>query len=94
MDTLSVAGGTTVIGDYNGSDDLGINTFAPSKSHGKGGRGSLPPQAKFGNAVDYIDQTRPFFVKIGAGGLLEALEKLDKELIAVRVFTFRSGREC
>lgn len=88
MDTLSVAGATTVVGDFNGSngsEDLGLNPFPSMKPSSSGKpRRSLPPQAKFGNAVDYIDETRPFFVKIGSGGLLEALEKLDRELLAVR----------
>ena len=89
---MSVADGTIVVGDYNGSDDLNPFTTLKNPDHGKGGpskgrrSSSAPQQAKFQDAVDSIDGTRPFFIKIGTGGLLEALDKLDRELVAVRSY--------
>ena len=47
-------------------------------------------QAGFINPVDQLDATRPFFVKIGSGGLLEALEKLDHQLMDVSLIPCRA----
>ncbi|KAG8898688.1 hypothetical protein FRB99_007228 [Tulasnella sp. 403] len=92
MDTLSEAAGATTIVDYphsNGGqhDDLGLTLTKGDSTKGKP-RAALSSVSEveqgpsFGNPVEYMDQTRPFFVKIGSGGLLEALHKLDKELVA------------
>ena len=40
--------------------------------------------ANFATAVDYMEEERPFFVKIGKDGLIAALQKLDRQLRAVR----------
>ena len=39
--------------------------------------------ANFAMGVDYMEEERPFFVKIGKYGLIAALQKLDKQLRAV-----------
>ncbi len=36
--------------------------------------------ANFATAVDYMEEERPFFVKIGKDGLIGALQKLDRQL--------------
>ena len=41
----------------------------------------------FAAAVDYMEEERPFFVKIGKDGLIAALQKLDRQLRSVRVTT-------
>ncbi|KAI0717062.1 hypothetical protein C8Q76DRAFT_617747 [Earliella scabrosa] len=38
--------------------------------------------ANFATAVDYMEEERPFFVKIGKDGLIAALQKLDRQLRA------------
>ena len=38
----------------------------------------------FATAVDYMEEERPFFVKIGKDGLIAALQKLDGQLRNVR----------
>ena len=38
----------------------------------------------FATAVDYMEEDRPFFVKIGKDGLIAALQKLDGQLRNVR----------
>ncbi|TFK87557.1 hypothetical protein K466DRAFT_586278 [Polyporus arcularius HHB13444] len=38
--------------------------------------------ANFATAVDYMEEERPFFVKIGKDGLIAALQKLDQQLRA------------
>ena len=40
--------------------------------------------ANFATAVDYMEEERPFFVKIGKDGLIAALQKLDGQLRNVR----------
>lgn len=40
------------------------------------------PRSEF-TTTDYTLQERPFFVPIGAGGLLAALQKLDRQLLNV-----------
>ncbi|KAG9045746.1 hypothetical protein FS837_005703 [Tulasnella sp. UAMH 9824] len=83
----SNAGATTVV-DYPAgkrfSTDDDDGTMHPIKPKARATSSSTNPQQPVVSAmnnVDYLDQTRPFFVKIGKGGLLEALEKLDKLLI-------------
>lgn len=85
----SNAGATTVV-DYPAgkrfSTDDDDGTMHPIKPKARATSSSTAPRQPVVSAmnnVDYLDQTRPFFVKIGKGGLLEALEKLDKQLIDV-----------
>ena len=80
-DSLSVAGGTTIVGDNNrkiGDFTEGVNGL---------GKGQLPhglPQKRnkepFNIAVDYMDESRPYFIKIGKDGVIPALHKLDSEM--------------
>lgn len=91
MDSLSVAGATTVIGDL---EDSGIYSKAdtyrkrqPSSSVTRG-----PAPQRFGDNLDYMSEKRQYFVRIGAGGLLAALEQLDRELVEVRQALEKSTR--
>lgn len=83
MDRLSEYGATTVVDGPSSSTHGRDSTFVddlkkPAKST------SRPPiRDKFIDAVDYIDQQRPFFHRIGKGGMMEALQKLDAELSQV-----------
>ena len=47
--------------------------------------------ANFVAAVDYMEEERPFFVKIGKDGLIAALQKLDRQLRNVRRHPKRVG---
>ncbi|KAG8855049.1 hypothetical protein FRB96_007244 [Tulasnella sp. 330] len=81
MDSLSVAGATTVIGDF---EDNGIysKTDAYRKNRQPSSSGTRgPAPQRFGDNLDYMDEKRQYFVRIGEGGLLAALEKLDQELV-------------
>ena len=40
--------------------------------------------ANFATTLDYLEEERPFFVKIGKDGLIAALQKLDTQLRNVR----------
>lgn len=90
----SLGDNATVVDDsapYKGLDD----TFSKSS-------GSQPPKNKSriaftGKAraghiesefttVDYNIEERPFFIPIGKAGVIDALEKLDRQLLDVRVF--------
>ena len=42
--------------------------------------------ANFAAQVNYMEDERPFFVKIGKDGLIAALQKLDRQLRNVRTF--------
>ena len=53
-------------------------------------RGGLDRELSVGNfatAVDYMEEERPFFVKIGKDGLIAALQKLDGQLRNVRTIS-------
>uniref|UniRef100_A0A0W0FUK5 Band 7 domain-containing protein n=1 Tax=Moniliophthora roreri TaxID=221103 RepID=A0A0W0FUK5_MONRR len=76
----SVAEGSTVVGDR----DFSL-VSEPTKSHG-----SSPAQKGVGKrkatstefvSSDYTLDERPFFIPIGKNGLVEALQKLDKQLL-------------
>ena len=56
-------------------------------------RGGVDRELSVGNfatAVDYMEEDRPFFVKIGKDGLIAALQKLDGQLRNVRVVSLVS----
>jgi regulator of protease activity HflC (stomatin/prohibitin superfamily) len=85
MDALSDAGATTVYdGPLKPFDQDDATTY--KSSHRKRGseskRPAEPPLTRLGENLDYMAEHRDFFVKIGSGGLLEALEKLDRQLVA------------
>ena len=44
--------------------------------------------ANFATTLDYLEEERPFFVKIGKDGLIAALQKLDTQLRNVRSASF------
>ncbi len=77
---MSVAGATTVIGN---ADDVGDNRDEsfPSVSKGKGP--AVAATVKFELQTHLLEETRPFFVSIGKGGVIAALQKLDAQLAAV-----------
>ncbi|KZV82858.1 hypothetical protein EXIGLDRAFT_729247 [Exidia glandulosa HHB12029] len=82
MDSLSVTGGTTVVGrDFSIGNDHDFDTYEPK---GKGKLPEVPAQKRIFKAVNHLEESadRPFFVPITrhGGGLLGALEKLDQEL--------------
>jgi len=89
MDNLSNADATVVDfphsqGSQGGSYET--NTYPSKKAEGKAPATShTVPVGILHNrdVIDYVDQKKPFFVKIEEGGLMTALTKLDQELIAV-----------
>jgi hypothetical protein len=86
---MSEAGATTIVGGPNGKqradDFLGGVDSNPNLKAGPAviERGPVEP---FVIASDYMDETRPFFVKIEKNGVLPALAKLDLELQNVGLF--------
>ena len=91
MDALSVAGNTTVV---NGSgSERGSYTDEPSTSSGKkiafAETTGISAQRRthpdpFMKTTDYLEEDKPFFVKVGKDGVLPALQKLNDLLVAVR----------
>jgi hypothetical protein len=83
----TTAAGTTIIGD--GADIGGRITYNSDNGSPKGkgvdhSNGKHP--AKFDEQAKYLeDDDRPFFVLVGKGGVIEALEKLDRQLLNVRI---------
>jgi len=86
----TTAAATTIIGDGadvgdrigNGSTTNGNYDYPKGKGvdHPKGA-----PAAKFDEQAKYLeDEDRPFFVLVGKGGVIDALEKLDRQLLNVR----------
>ena len=70
---------------------------SPSRYHNRNGKPRIDEEpgfmkaaqpkglnANFAAAVDYMEEERPFFVKIGKDGLIGALQKLDRQLRSVR----------
>lgn len=90
-DSRSVAGGTTVVGGEPSTSGREFGThfdgFGPGhipngkprrEASGKGG--PVKSSEPFVIASDYMDESRPFFVKIGKTGVIGALQKLDGQL--------------
>ncbi|KAI8974856.1 band 7 domain-containing protein [Trametes punicea] len=78
--------GTTVV---DGHVSTAQSAVASGLGNGKGKHFEEPfkPARKegtvnFATAVDYLEEERPFFVKIGKDGLIAALEKLNQQLMA------------
>ena len=100
MDSLSIAGGTTVVGGRDGSDKDDFDASPRlAKRHFKGkSTGAETTISKFQHVSYYtlyiikaytllqpIElNDRPFFVKIGKDGVVPALTKLDEQVRAVR----------
>ena len=93
----SLGDGTTVVD--------GATSVPPSHMYmnGKSSVGEEPHKprrnfsANFATAVDYMEEERAFFVKIGKDGLIAALQKLDRQLRAVRpacLVTQHPGETC
>ncbi|KIJ54086.1 hypothetical protein M422DRAFT_25046 [Sphaerobolus stellatus SS14] len=74
-DMRSVADATTVVGDN--VRVTAPNGKAPMKANSPQPSGRKEP---FNIAIDYMDETRPYVVKIGKDGVIPALQKLDLEL--------------
>lgn len=81
----STVAATTVIGDagdvgsniqYNGNGKLSLGS-GPHKD-----KYNANPGVKFDEQAKYLEdsETRPFFVSIGKGGVIEALHRLDTQL--------------
>jgi len=82
MDSLSIAGGTTVVGGRDGSDKDDFDASPRlAKRHFKGkSTGAETTISKFQHPIELND--RPFFVKIGKDGVVPALSKLDEQIRA------------
>jgi hypothetical protein len=97
-DSHSVAGATTVVGggDRDLPGTLGKDSTAHFDGFGSGNgtmlEGKLPGakaregkrSAAFVIAAEYMDESRPYFIKIGKDGVIPALQKLDAEMRNVR----------
>lgn len=93
MDALSVAGNTTVV-NGGASEQGSLDDREPSSS-GTGKKIAFAETTgvsaqrhlqldPFMKTTDYLEESRPFFVKIGKDGVLPALKKLNDLLVAVR----------
>ncbi|KAJ7752097.1 hypothetical protein B0H16DRAFT_1547425 [Mycena metata] len=81
---MSIAGNSTVVGDYNALRKEQQDSFALKPVNGKVAPPHAPTNTKVGNEFsfttdDYLKE-RPFYVPIGKGGLTAALETLDRQL--------------
>ncbi|CAL1698843.1 unnamed protein product [Somion occarium] len=83
MDARSVGDATTVVGGPSSVRGPDSNSYENGKSgnNPKKAAFSVPPASStFVQTVDYLEEERPFFVKIGKDGLIAALQKLDRQL--------------
>lgn len=84
---MSEAGASTVVGQNDHGrgkpteDYLGISHI-PSNGQVKAGPDIAREVNKepFVIATDYMDENRPYFVKVGKDGVLPAIQKLDLEM--------------
>lgn len=81
----SVAGATTVVEDA----DANLTMSNSKKAYYGNGVETLKEESKkpepFLIATDYMDESRPYFVKIGKDGVLAAIQNLDLELRNVSI---------
>lgn len=90
MDSRSIADNTTVVGGPlstigdNDRVDPKITKATPRYGQPSSHNTASRPIA---DTPDYMETDRPFFIKIGKDGLNAALQKLDKQLQNVRLFT-------
>ena len=87
---MSSVGDATTVVDGSASVPPHFNSHHGAKAH-FGDEPQKKPRrefssANFATAVDYMEEERPFFVKIGKDGLIAALQKLDRQLRNVRIF--------
>jgi hypothetical protein len=79
-------GDVTVVGDapikHSGEYPFNGDTLKGASSSAKAGL-SQPPRNDFKTNSDYGLEERPFFVPIANGGVLAALQKLDRQLLNV-----------
>lgn len=78
---------STVVGEppYKRQDDAyGKHTPPPTRAQTstQGFTGQEARLSEF-TTVDYTIEERPFFIPIGKNGVIEALEKLDRQLVEV-----------
>ena len=72
-------------GHHNGKPRyVGEDSPTLKKPSHRGGAERELSVGNFATAVDYMEEERPFFVKIGKDGLIAALQKLDRQLRNVR----------
>lgn len=81
-DTSTVVGETS----YQTNGPFGKNPKSDSpekpsdRRHNALGKGPVTPGSEFVATMDYTIENRPFFVPIGKGGVIVALEELDRQL--------------
>jgi hypothetical protein len=79
----TTAAGTTVLGDgYDVADRIDYNAkpVPGLEPKGKSSTNGVPV-SKFDDQTNYLeDESRPFFVVVGKGGVIEALQRLDRQL--------------
>jgi hypothetical protein len=91
--TSTFGDNVTVVDDsapYKGRDDTFRKSSGsqPSKSKSRTaftGKARMPHVESEFTTVDYNIEERPFFIPIGKAGVIDALEKLDRQLLEVRV---------
>jgi len=81
--SFSVGDNSTVVGDATVRKDPREDLFL--KEEPRGGKAKQKSVNDFVTADDYTLEDRPFFVTIGKDGLIGALQKLDKQLVDVRI---------
>lgn len=79
--TTVVDGTTSAAPHFNGKAAISEEPHKPQREY---------TTANFATAVDYMEEERPFFVKIGKDGLIAALQKLDRQLRAVSAHSLSS----
>ena len=87
-DTSTVVGETSY--ETNGPFGKNPKSDSPEKPsdrrHNALGKGPVTPGSEFVATMDYTIENRPFFVPIGKGGVIVALEELDRQLQQVIYF--------
>lgn len=92
-DTSTVVGETSY--ETNGPFGKNLKSDSPEKPsdrrHNALGKGPVTPGSEFVATMDYTIENRPFFVPIGKGGVIVALEELDRQLQQVIYFACFPG---
>lgn len=79
----SIGDNTTVVGERD-AFKRERKEYSKDRNYPSSGPSHAPADKAFLHTVDYTLEERPFFVPIGKGGLIAALQRLDKQLIEVR----------
>lgn len=90
--TSTFGDNVTVVDDsapYKGLDDTISKSSGSQPPKNKSriaftGKARVPHESEF-TTVDYNIEERPFFIPIGKAGVIAALEKLDRQLLDVRI---------